>query len=94
MATDLDAQVRALLEAHHIAPAVSERRVNELGQITPGQTVNTLLSGLPYFGDPSRFDEEASWGAVLIADANRPAFLDIFNDYRTAPRTLRTSDHI
>lgn len=63
-----------------VSAPVSQRILDEVDQVTPGEKVHVLFTGLPFWGDQGTFDHKAPWGSVLIKDANRSQFLEIFND--------------
>ncbi len=76
---DLSEKLQQILEQRHVASAVHERVMTEVAALPDGADISLMLSGLPYFGNSSEFESEASWGTVLAAGVERERFLRLFN---------------
>lgn len=80
-APGLRAEIVRLLDEHRIQPTAREALLAEVERVLPGATCRVLFYGLPYFGAPERFAEDARWGAFLETEANSAAFRAIFNEF-------------
>jgi superfamily II DNA or RNA helicase len=78
---DLIAKARALLAEHRVPPEQAERALAEVEQVAPGRTCRVMLHGLPFFGEPGRFYEEAEWGAIVEHEGASEVFRWVFNDF-------------
>jgi superfamily II DNA or RNA helicase len=85
-------QVEHMLSTHRVAMSVTDRILIELTKVGFGEKVNIVLTGLPYWQDRATFDAEATWGALLVTDAIRPQFLEVFNGISCRTDDLKESE--
>ena len=90
--SDLSEQVLRLLSTHRVAGPVADRIVKDLQSVTVGQTLNLMLTGLPFWGIQQDFDRRAGWGALLVTEATRSTFLTVFNTISVREDDLKESD--
>jgi superfamily II DNA or RNA helicase len=80
-ADDLEEKVNKVLEWHNASDAVRGRILSQVGRAEGGKRFNLLLTGLPFYGDPDQFEEEAEWGGLFVGPDERARFRTIFNEY-------------
>ncbi len=78
---DLHEQIERLLTEYRVSPATRARIARQFMDIQAGDQCSLQLSGLPYYGGLSRFNEESKWSAYLVTPVNRDHFLRVFNDF-------------
>lgn len=74
-----DAQVMEVLKSHNAAPAVVTRVAAQLSTLEESESVQLMLTGVPYFGKPENFEASSSWSAILVTERSRAAFVSLFN---------------
>lgn len=74
-------QVERYLAERNVSEAVRLAVRGDLVQMKEGDTVQLLLTGLPYYGEASQFLTASEWNAVLVTSETRDLFLRVFNDY-------------
>jgi superfamily II DNA or RNA helicase len=87
-AGELEQQVSEVLARHNVSESARKRINSRISTIAPGATCRLLLYGLPYYGPPERFDEQATWGAFLEYPSNSTAFRGTFNSFSERGATL------
>jgi hypothetical protein len=90
--TTLLSEIEHQLAAYRIAQPVATRILNELARVTIGETVNLVITGLPYWDSVEAFDQWAPWGALLVASDTRPSFLQIFNEISLQTEDLKNAE--
>lgn len=80
-ATERDAVVAGVLANHHIDPRLAQKAIDAVRSTSVGDTCRLLLFGLPYFGERSRFNRDAKWGAIAETPANSSLIREIYNDF-------------
>ena len=81
-----------MLSLHHVTTPVADRILKELENVKIGQTLNLMLTGLHYWGSRENFDQKVPWGALLVTDATRPTFLNVFNTISSRVDDLKESE--
>lgn len=84
---DLRARLSALLDTHNVSEATRARIERELEGVLIGDEVRLMLTGIPFFAAAHDFEEQASWGAILVPPSEHQRFLHIFNNV-----SLRSDD--
>jgi hypothetical protein len=75
---DLRESVTVLLDRHRVPWAFRRRVLAELESVSRGEQVRLLFTGVPYYG-AGEFAAEAEWNAILVTDAERKQFTEVFN---------------
>lgn len=70
-----------LLADHRIEGRSLSEAMAALATCTPDHPPRLMFYGLPYFGDVSRFEQEARWGVFVETPANSEAFRAIYNQF-------------
>jgi superfamily II DNA or RNA helicase len=76
----LQARLSEILRDHNVSSAFQTRIMAEADELGANGRVSLMLTGIPYFGAPEDFSEQASWGALLVTSGERARFVHVFND--------------
>ncbi|MBJ6146310.1 DEAD/DEAH box helicase [Hymenobacter sp. BT559] len=80
----LQSHVEQVLTAYHIQDP-HRQLVRKQLEINPvGQDFSLMLTGFPFEGSATQFDQEAEWNVVPVSEANRREFLSVFNGFSLA----------
>lgn len=79
------ANLRSLVEqelrSHNVDAEATERALEQLKTIAPGDRCRLFLYGLPYYASRADFDAKAKWGALLETPENSLGVRSIFNEF-------------
>ena len=78
---DLYKKAQQVLEQHHVSPDQTQRLLERIKTLSPGETCRIFLYGLPYFGPSELFDSESKWSAFLETTDTSPMLRGIFNAF-------------
>ncbi len=85
---DLKQKVTNMLDRYNVGGAARQRITGRVAALGSDDKCRLLLYGLPYYGAPERFDEQATWGAFLEYPQNSVAFRGVFNSFSERGATL------
>lgn len=93
-AEDLTAKMQDQLARHHVPTPVRTRVLTELQSVAVGERLHLMLTGLPYFGATTDFQENAAWDSILVTPDERQRFVRIFNDVSARTEDLDQSAYL
>lgn len=70
-----------LLNQHHVDSRARNAAMAALATCSPDNPPRFMFYGLPYFGDPDRFESDARWGVFVETPANSVIFRAIYNGF-------------
>ena len=70
-----------LLAAHNVESRARSDAMAAIAACSPDDPPRLMFYGLPYFGEPDRFDEDARWGVFVETPRNSATFRAVYNRF-------------